>query len=175
MLLLLKYIRYIRYDRSSLHKILILAFSIITPIVVLHGNCFLLQIDWINQQLRKRLEFVDTAYFVIQEWHENDMKVFSIQIKTLSNVLVLHSFSRHHLGANLLCLLWQRRLVAFVPFTQLFGILFRKEHLIDHNVVRVNAEFRQFLNQTFCFVNGKKFGNANANLLLKWRIRGGEW
>jgi hypothetical protein len=116
----------------------------------------LFQIDWIGQEFRKVCQFLSSSHFKVQEGHECDMKVFSVQIKALTNVLVLHSFSGHHFGANLL--------VAIVPFRQLLGILFREQDLVDDDVVGINAEFGKFLDQPFRFVNGEEFWNANADL-----------
>ena len=98
------------------------------------------------------------------------MKVFSIEIKALSNVFILHSLSSHHFGTNLLCLLGQSCLVSVEPFAQFFGILLGKEDLVDDNVVAIDSKFGQFLDQTFRFVNREEFGNADTDLSTekKW-------
>ena len=113
---------------------------------------------------RKERNLFNSSDFIIQQGHEDNMKVISIQIKALSNILVLHTLARHELGANFLRFLGEAGGVGIVPFTQFFGIFFWKEYLIDNDIVRINTEFGEFLYETFRFVNGKEFRNADADL-----------
>lgn len=121
------------------------------------------QIHGMNEEGGERLEFLDAPHFIIQQRHEYDVKVVAVQIKALSNVLILHAFARQQFAANFLGFPGQCVFVLYVPLAEFFGVLFRKEHLIDDNVVTVNAVFGELLHQTFRLVNGKEFGNTDAD------------
>jgi hypothetical protein len=151
------------------HSVLLLFLTICTILFYLSS---LFQIDGINQVLRKDSQFIYSSNFIVQERHEHDMEVIAIQIKTLSNILVLHSLARHHLGANFLRLLWQRGFVPIKPLAKFFSIFFRKENLVDNNIVRVDPKFGKFLYQAFSFIDREKFWNADADLAMSRGTKG---
>mmetsp|Transcript_3475 Transcript_3475/g.5085 ORF Transcript_3475/g.5085 Transcript_3475/m.5085 type:complete len:277 (-) Transcript_3475:399-1229(-) len=91
------------------------------------------------------------------------MEIVTVQIEALPDVFILHSLPRHHLGTDFFCFLWQTVLVAVEPFTELLGVLFGEQHLVDNNIVGIDTEFGKFLYQTFCFVDGKELGDTDAD------------
>jgi hypothetical protein len=116
-----------------------------------------------NEQGRKGPEFLDAPHLIVQQRHEGDVKVVAVQIKALANILVLHALARQEFAANFLRFGRQIVFLLDIPFTQFFGVFFRKEHLIDHNVVTVNTIFRQLLHQSFRLVNGEEFRDTDAD------------
>ena len=100
---------------------------------------------------------------MIQKGHENHVEVIAIQVEALSDVLVLHLLPCHHLGADLLRLLGEAGDVLVEPLAELLGILLGEQDLVDNDVVRIDAEFGQLLDEALGLVDGKEFGDANAD------------
>ena len=91
------------------------------------------------------------------------MEVIAVQVEALSNVLVLHLLSCHHLGADLLRLLGEAGDVLLEPLSELLGILLGEQDLVDNDVVRVDAKFGKLLDEALGLVDGEEFGDANAD------------
>ena len=131
-------------------------------------------IDGIGQEFREILQLFCSPNFEIEQGHEGHVEILAVKVETLTNVLVLHSFSGQHLGANINGFFGQRALVALIPLCQFFSILFREENLVDDDIVGINPELGKFLDQSFGLVDGKKFRNAHTNLQARPIVRIGE-
>ena len=86
-----------------------------------------------------------SSYLFLQQWCIHQRKVV-IHFLYLHDILLLHlTASYTH------------------PTLYLVLTVLRVQHLIYHNILDINPVFAEFLDESFCFVEGQELGNADSN------------